>query len=110
MEPLVTSIVTDSERLTRSRQIRWNSAEGKVTVASYSVCRISLRKNKTHIGNAHVLAIDIHEFDIIFTHSLLLCGFKHEIQRVGHILGLNRDDIIVLSRAEDFGQRVEVDS
>ena len=57
-----------------------------------------------------MFTVDVHEFNVIFTHSFLFRRFKDQVQRVGGIFCFDGDNVIVLSRAKNFGEGVEVES
>jgi hypothetical protein len=57
-----------------------------------------------------MLLIDIHQLDIVLAQPIRLLALKHQIHHVGRILGLEREDIVVLRGAQHLGQRAQVDA
>lgn len=57
-----------------------------------------------------MLLIDIHKLDIILADPITLGTLKRQVDRVGRVFGFQGEDIGVLGGAEDFGERVEVNS
>lgn len=62
------------------------------------------------LGNSQVLLVDVHQLDIILAYPVGLRALEHEVNRVGGVLGLERQDIFVLGGPQNFGQRDQVDS
>lgn len=57
-----------------------------------------------------MLLIDIRELDLILTHAVRFRALKHQVHHVRRILGFQGEDVVVLSGAEDFCERDEVDA
>jgi len=57
-----------------------------------------------------VLLVDIHQLDIILAYPVRLRALEHEVNRVGGVLSLERQDIFVLGGPQNLGQRDQVDS
>lgn len=57
-----------------------------------------------------MLLINIHQLDIILRDTIRLAGLKHQVDNIRRILGLKRENVLVLRRAENLGQAVQVDA
>jgi len=57
-----------------------------------------------------MLLIDVHQLDIVLAEPVGLLALKHQVDHVGRILGLEREDVVVLRRAEHLGERAQVDA
>ena len=62
------------------------------------------------IGDAQVFLVNVHELEVVLGDSVIFRTLKDEIQHVGRILGLERQDVLVLRRAQHLGQRRQVDA
>lgn len=54
--------------------------------------------------------VDIHQLDIILAYPVGLRALEHEVNCVGGVLGLERQDVFVLGGPQNLGQRDQVDS
>ena len=55
-----------------------------------------------------MLLINIHELQIILADAIILAALKHQVENIRRVLGLEREDILVLRGAKDFGEGGEV--
>lgn len=57
-----------------------------------------------------MLLVDIHELDIILADAVRSIVLKHQIDDIRRILRLDSQDIIVLRRPQDLGERAKIDA
>lgn len=57
-----------------------------------------------------MLLVDVHELEVVLANTIVAGALEHEVEGVGRILGLQRQDIVVLCRPQDLGQGDEVDA
>lgn len=57
-----------------------------------------------------MLLVNVHQLDVIFADSILFTALEYEVDSIGCIFSLQGENVFILCRAEDFGQRIEVDT
>lgn len=57
-----------------------------------------------------MLLIDIHQFDVILAESVALAALEYQVDDVWRVFRLQREDVFVLSRAQDFRQGGQIDA
>lgn len=57
-----------------------------------------------------MLLVDIHQFDVVLGNTIILRVFKNEIEHIRCIVGLERQQVIVLRSTEHLLQRRKIDS
>lgn len=57
-----------------------------------------------------MLLINIHELEVVLADAVVLAALKDNVEHVGRILGLERQDILVLGSAQHLGQRGQVET
>lgn len=62
------------------------------------------------VGNAQVLLVNVHELEVVLGDAVVFGGLEHEVEHVGRVLGLERQDVLVLGGAQHLGQRGQVDA
>lgn len=62
------------------------------------------------LGNAQVLLVNVHELEVVLADAVVLAALKDNVEHVGRVLGLERQDVFVLRRAQHLGQRRQVDA
>lgn len=61
-------------------------------------------------GDAQVLLVNVHQLEVVLADAVVLAALEDQVQAVGRVLGLERQDILVLRRAQHLGQRRQVDA
>lgn len=56
-----------------------------------------------------MLLINIHQLDIILRDTIILRVLKHQVQDIGRVLSLEREQVLVSSSAKDLLKRGEVE-
>lgn len=62
------------------------------------------------VGDAQVLLVNVHQLEVVLGDAVVFGALKDEVEHVGRVLGLERQDVLVLRGAEDLGQRSQVDA
>lgn len=57
-----------------------------------------------------MLLVNVHELEIVLVQPVRLRALEHEVDHVGRVVGLDGQDIFILSGAEHLGQGDEVDA
>lgn len=57
-----------------------------------------------------MLLINIHQLDIILADPITARALKRQVDAIRRVLRLQRQNIVVLRRPQDFGQGVQVDA
>lgn len=57
-----------------------------------------------------MLLINVHEFQVVLADPILGHILKQQVQDIGRVLGSQGDDVVALGRAQDLGQRGQVDA
>lgn len=57
-----------------------------------------------------MLLVDIHELDIILAETVGLGALEHEVDGIGRVIRLERQDVFVLGGAQHLGQGDQVDT
>lgn len=57
-----------------------------------------------------MLLVDVHELDIILADPVHIFALEGQVDDIGGILRLQRQDVFRLARAEDLGQGSEIDA
>lgn len=60
------------------------------------------------LRDAEVLLVDVHELEVILAYAVVLGRLEDEVERVGRVLGLERQDVLVLGRAQHLRQGCQV--
>ena len=56
------------------------------------------------VGNAQVLLVNVHELEVILGDAVVFGRLEDEVEHVGRVLGLKRQDVLVLGGAQHLGQ------
>jgi hypothetical protein len=62
------------------------------------------------VRDAQVLLVNVHKLEVVLGDPVGLGALEHEVQDIGRVLGLEREDVLVLRGAQDLGERGEVDA
>jgi hypothetical protein len=62
------------------------------------------------VGNAKVLLVNVHQLDVVLADSVALGALEDEVDDIRRVLGLEGQDVLVLSGTENLLQRDEVDA
>ena len=62
------------------------------------------------LWNTQVLLVDIHKLEVVLAKSVTLAALEQEVEDIWGVLGLESEDVIVLSGAKDLSEGGEVDS
>lgn len=57
-----------------------------------------------------MLLVNVHQLDVVLADSVTVGALKDKVDNIGRVLGLEGEDILVLSSAENLLQRYEVDA
>lgn len=57
-----------------------------------------------------MLLINVHQLDVVLADPVILCALKDKVDDIRRILGLESQDVLVLSGAQNLLQGGEVDS
>jgi hypothetical protein len=57
-----------------------------------------------------VLLVNVHKLEVVLGDPVGLGALKHEVEHVGRVLGLEREDVLVLGGTQHLGERGEVDA
>lgn len=61
-------------------------------------------------GDAKVLLVNVHELQVVFADTIILAALEYEVERVGVIIGLDSEDILILSSTQNPGEGAEVNA
>ena len=62
------------------------------------------------LGDAQVLLVDVHQLDVVLAEPIHRAALEDEVEAVGRVVGLERHDVVRLSRPKHLGQRGQVDA
>jgi hypothetical protein len=62
------------------------------------------------VRDAQVLLVNVHKLEVVLGDPVGLGALKHKVQNIGRVLGLEREDVLVLRGAQNLGERGEVDA
>jgi hypothetical protein len=54
--------------------------------------------------------INVHKFDVIFAQSVCLAALEYQVHDVWGIFGLQREDVLILRRFQDFRKGGQIDA
>jgi hypothetical protein len=57
-----------------------------------------------------VLLVNVHQLQVVLAQPVVLAVLEDEVEHVGRVVGLDRQDVLVLGRAQDLGEGAEVDA
>ena len=57
-----------------------------------------------------MLLVNVHKLEVVLGDPVGLGALEHKVQDIGRVLGLKREDVLVLRGAQDLGERGEVDA
>lgn len=62
------------------------------------------------LGNTKVLLVDIHKLEVVLGNAVVVGALEDEVERVGGVVGLEGEHVLVLGSAQDLGERDQVDT
>lgn len=57
-----------------------------------------------------MLLINVHEFDVIFAQSIAFAALKHQVYKIGVVLRLQCENVLILRTSQDLHEGTEVDA
>lgn len=62
------------------------------------------------IGDTQVLLVNVHELEVVLADAVIVAALEDEVEHVGRVVGLERQEVFVLGSAQNPGEGDEVDA
>lgn len=68
------------------------------------------RRGILRLRNGQVFLVNVHQLDIVLAETVGLSALEHQVDSIGRVLRLQRENVFILGGAQDLGQRGQVDA